>query len=387
MKIAFAIEHFDPRHGGAEQYTWGLARWLAARGHEITILTTHAEKADFPAEIELLDVPPGSRARWPLRVAAALEAKLRERKFDVVHGANHIWPCDVLRPGGGVHVAFEHYNALSEPSALRRAVKNFSTRFLPRQRALRENEAMQFADPKRHFIAVSQRVADDMVRFYPYCAGRIHVIHNGVDAEKFSPEALAPRRHDARTKLGLRSDETALLFVSNNFKLKGLHNLIVALPQLGANFRLLVAGRGKADSYKRIAQKHGVADRVTFIERGTPMLDNYASSDVLVHPTYYDACANVPIEAAACALPVVLSEMSGINEVMQSPGVRIIPIPCPTETLVNTIRETSTPAFRETARSANRALALANGIEANYAKVLALYETVTANRARTSAHA
>ncbi len=383
MKIAFAIEHFDPRRGGAEQYTWSLAKWLAARGHEITVFTTHAEQPDFSVEINLLDVPGGSRARWPLRVAAALQAALRGKTFDVVHGANHIWPCDVLRLGGGVHVAFEHHNAMAGPSPARRAIKEFSNRWLPRQRSLRENERHQFDDPARHFIAVSQRVADDMARAYPSCVGRIHVIHNGVDCEKFSPDAIAPRRAAARANAGLRDGEIALLFVSNNFRLKGLHDLIAALPLLPKsgveNFRLLVAGRGKTEPFKRLASLLGVARRIHFLDRDGAMLDHFAAADLLVHPTYYDACANVPIEAAACGLPVILSDMSGINEVMAgNGGVKIISMPCPPDEFARTIASACAPDFRGQARAANRGLALQNRIEKNYERVLALYEEIAA---------
>jgi UDP-glucose:(heptosyl)LPS alpha-1,3-glucosyltransferase len=385
MKIAFAIEHFDPRHGGAEQYTWGLAKWLAARGHAITIFTTNAVQSDFPSETILLDVPGGSRARWPLRVAAALKTALSGRRFDVVHGANHIWPCDVLRPGGGVHAAFEHYNALSEPSAMRRAIKDFSNRWLPRQRVLRENERQQFGDPHRRFIAVSQRVADDMVRFYPTCAGRVHTIHNGVDAERFSPEVIAPLRTAARRAVNLRDDETGLLFVSNNFRLKGLHDLIVALPLLrhrvGAPVKLLIAGRGKPKAFLRLAGLLGVDKRVHFIARETSMADNYAAADVLVHPTYYDACANVPLEAMACGLPVVVSRTSGANELMtDGVGVRMVSMPCLPADLATAIAEAASPEFRASARRLNRDFAMRNGIEANYERVLRLYEEIAALR-------
>ena len=385
MNIALAIEHFDPRHGGAEQYTWGLAKWLAARGHQITIFATRAEKPDFPAEIFLLAVPSGPRAKWSLRVASSLQTALHGKKFDVVHGANHIWPCDVLRPGGGVHAAFEHYNAISEPSAARRAIKLFSNRWLPRQRALRENERHQFSDPNRRFIAVSQRVADDMIRFYPSCRDRVHVLHNGVDTDKFSPEAIAPLRAAARARIGLRDDEIALLFVSNNFRLKGLHDLIAALPLLaksgGKNFRLLVAGRGKPRAYEKLAARLGVADQLHFLDRAGPMLVHYSAADLLVHPTYYDACANVPLEAMACGLPVVVSDMSGVNELMtEGDGAKIISMPCPPEKIATAIAVASAKDFRDAAREQNRAFALRHRIEENYRRVLALYEKIAAEK-------
>jgi UDP-glucose:(heptosyl)LPS alpha-1,3-glucosyltransferase len=46
----------------------------------------------------------------------------------------------------------------------------------------------------------------------------------------------------------------------------------------------------------------------------------YGAADVLLHPTYYDACANVVLEGLACGLPVVSSDQNGSAEVIE-PGV------------------------------------------------------------------
>lgn len=385
MKIAFAIERFDWRHGGAEQYTWGLAKWLAGEGHDITVFTTLAEPLDFPAQVRRLDPRPGPPSGRPLRLAAALQSALADASFDVVHGANHVWPCDVLRPGGGVHVAFEHFNALSKPSALRRAVKRLSDPWNPRQRVLRENERRQFDDPARIFIAVSRRVAADMVRCYPHCAGRVRVVHNGVDTRRFHPAALAPRRAAARQAAGLKEGETALLFVSNNFRLKGLHDLIASLPLLvrlaGAPVRLLVAGRGQSGSYARLAARLGVADRVLFLGQDRPVLDLYAAADVLVHPTYYDACANAPLEALACGLPVVVSRTSGVDELLtDGRGARLVSMPCPRDELASAVADAARPEFRAAALETNPELAARHDLVDNHRAVLDIYQAVAAAR-------
>ena len=148
----------------------------------------------------------------PARFAAAVTAALRQRSYDVVHAFNHAWPCDVLRLGGGVHLAFETYNALSSGNPLQQYLKALSYRLLPWYRALRENERHQFDDPRRHFIAISRKVADDMVRFYPSSAGRIRVIHNGFDPTEYNPDLAARQRPEARARLGLTSETIALAF-------------------------------------------------------------------------------------------------------------------------------------------------------------------------------
>ena len=160
MKIAFAIEHFSPDQGGAEQYAWGFAKWLVDTGHELDVFTFAAPRhATFVSGLHVLELA-GGRATRQKNMARALQAALARRRYDVVQGFNHVRPCDVLRLGGGVHLAFEHYNALSASSWLARNVRAWSYRALPHYRAVRENEALQFDDPRRRFIAVSRRVGE-----------------------------------------------------------------------------------------------------------------------------------------------------------------------------------------------------------------------------------
>ena len=46
------------------------------------------------------------------------------------------------------------------------------------------------------------------------------------------------------------------------------------------------------------------------------MTSVYGAADVLLHPTWFDSCANVVLEAMACARPVLVSDTSGINELL-----------------------------------------------------------------------
>lgn len=381
MKIAFAIEHFDPARGGAEQYAWGLGRWLVDNGHELSVFAKHFDGA-ARAWCEVIPVKPapGLRATRTLRLSAALRAALDNRVFDLVHGFNHVQPCDLLRLGGGVHIAFESANAASVRNPAARAARRVLDELMPKNRALRKNEKAQFGEPGRHFIAVSRRVARDIACCYPACADRVHVIHNGVDASRFSPEQSAARRAGARKALGLGADERALLFVSNNYRLKGLHDLLDAMALLrqrgGSHPTLLIAGRGHARPFERQASHLGLAGQLRFIGSG-PMEDRYAAADALVHPSFYDAFGFVVLEAAACGLPIVCSRNSGASELLRDgDGSVLIDMPCDPSVLADAISRVLEPGFAAAARAANRAVAEANGLEANYRKVEALYRQI-----------
>lgn len=390
MRIAFAIEHFDPAHGGAERYAWGLAQWLVARGHALDVYTLRADAETLPGvRVRQLDLSDARGRSRQARFAAALGSALAGEDYDVVQGFNHVWPCDVLRLGGGVHLAFEAYNRLSLRCPALRRLRRWLDEFSPKNRALRENERCQFGDPHRHFIAVSERVAQDMTRFYPAVSGRVHVIRNGVDLRRFHPDAARAVRADARARWDLGADEVALLFVSNNHRLKGLPDLIRALPilrrELAQPFRLLVVGRGHCRPYRRLAARVGVAEQVRWCGPAADMLPVYAAADVLVHPSYYDSFGTVVLEAAACGLPVVVSRNAGVSELLENePGSIVIDMPCPRDELARAIVRAVEPAFREAARSSQFEVARRNAVERNYEAVEALYVRVAREKAMAS---
>ena len=374
MKIAFAIEHLDPARGGAEGYAWNLGRWLVARGHALTVFSFCGVAPDFAGHVRL------SVARHPvatraLRQAAELERALAGRTFDVVQAFNHLWPADVIRPGGGVHVAFEARNLASEPSAALRLLKRLERVCSPRWRALRENERRQFADPARHFIAVSEMVADDMRRHYPAVRDRIHVIRNGVDTGQFSPARVEQLRRKARADAGIAEHRPVLLFAGHNWRLKGLHDLVGALAGLPEDVVLAIAGRGRSERYLRLAARLGVRQRVVFLPV-RPMIEQYATADALAHPSYHDGFGFVVLEAMACGLPVVVSRQAGAAEVVDPAGARLVDAPGPREALVEALRAVLSPALAATARVVNPAAAARCGLEENFVRVEELYRAI-----------
>jgi len=380
MNIAFIIEHFNKQQGGAEQYAWGLARGLVTQGHHLDIITFSAPAhPDFDCHVTALDIKQAQGTSRQERMANAIKATLKDREYDLVQGFNHLWPCDILRLGGGVHLAFEQYNLLSVPHPVARAFKQFSVKIQPKYRALRFNEAHQFDDPHRQFIAISQRVADDMRHHYPHVAERIHLIRNAVDPARFNPALLQEKRKTTRTHLKIDDETKVLLFMSNNYRLKGLHDLLDALPDVikatSKPVQLLVVGRGDIRAYGKQIHRLGLKNNVQFIGSVSDPLDYYAVADALIHPSYYDAYGFVGLEAMACGLPVVISRNCGVSEIMQhEQGSILIDMPGPVSTLVSAITRVLDPVFREAARTTNRKIAEQYPLEDNYRQIAALYQ-------------
>jgi UDP-glucose:(heptosyl)LPS alpha-1,3-glucosyltransferase len=163
-------------------------------------------------------------------------------------------------------------------------------------------------------------VSQDIIDYYGIPEDRIVTIYNGVDTEYFHPRNRK-YREEIRSRYGLSAEDLLLLFVSHNFRLKGLRYLIQALSLVRAmksNVKLLVVGRDRAAPYRRLAKKVGCSDDVLFAGGVRDLERYYDSADILVHPTFYDPCSLVVLEALASGLPVITTRHNGagwiINE-------------------------------------------------------------------------
>ncbi|TQE99634.1 MAG: glycosyltransferase family 4 protein [Spiribacter salinus] len=151
---------------------------------------------------------------------------------------------------------------------------------------------------------------------------RTEVIPNGVDTERFHPVDQAR----ARRALGLGADDRVLVTVGGLCERKGQHRVIEQLPNLLVRFPRLhyvvVGGAsGEGDWQARLAeQAHaaGVAERVHLLGKRPPdeIPGILAAADVFVLATRNEGWANVLLEAMACGLPVVATDVGGNREVV-----------------------------------------------------------------------
>src|SRR5262249_47633958 len=104
-------------------------------------------------------------------------------------------------------------------------------------------------------------------------------------------------------------------------RLKGLEPLLHAVQRLPEDrpFKLLVAGSARNKEFEKLARDLGVADRVRFIGYCKEMRNCYFASDLLVHPTFYDPCSHVVLEAMTCGLPVITTRYNGASELLRPP--------------------------------------------------------------------
>jgi len=383
LKIAITIEHFEPARGGGETYCRNFARMLLDRGHEVHIFAFSHDQSEKGFIFHRIPLPPGGVLRRYI-FARRAEKLVRRHTFDIIHGFGKSVYMDVFRPGGGVHRAWMAHNLRAAGGALPRLALRLKQLASLDQRLVLHLEKTQFGPGRRHhIIAVSNLVRDEIIRYYRCEPHRIHVVHNGADLRRFTPDLRDRLRTSARRNLALADNEIAILFLGHNFKRKGLHALIRAMPllkQTGARFRLIVAGKGRRKSCDRLAADLGVADRIQYLGAVSQPEPCYAAADIFCLPSYYDPCANVVLEALASALPVVTSPTNGAGEILTHGKEGYIVNPDDPDAMAACIAELFHSERRLTASRAARALAETRPIERNFNQILAVYETALAEK-------
>jgi UDP-glucose:(heptosyl)LPS alpha-1,3-glucosyltransferase len=325
VSIAFCYEDVLPARGGCQMYIADLARRLAAEGHEVHLFACRWDEAALPAGLHChrLAVPRGPRFLRPWLFGAACRRALRDFPGLVSIGFDKTWGQDILYPLGGLHAASAAHNLRKHRRPAVRALARLVKAADLAHHAFSLLERRQYLGADRPLIVVNSRMVQrHFGEHYGIPPGAIRVVHSAIDPGRFVEDDRPARRQAFRRRWGLRPEETVAGFIAMNYRLKGLEPLLHAVRLVPADrpFRLLVAGGPRTARWEALARRLGVADRVRFIGYCAATRDCYFAADFLVHPTFYDPCSLVVLEALACGLPVITSRSNGAAELFSQPA-------------------------------------------------------------------
>lgn len=186
------------------------------------------------------------------------------------------------------------------------------------QLAVLLRSALQVAD---HVFTVSGSLAQLALRLHAPLE-RVQVVGNGVDLTKFAPQPQAA----ARQRLGIPSDVPVLVTVGGLVERKGFHRVMACLPELRRRFPgllyLVVGGPSPegdwTDRLHKLADDLGLQDAVRFMGPlpSSALSEVLSAANVFVLSTRNEGWANVLLEAMACGLPVVATDVGGNAEVV-----------------------------------------------------------------------
>ncbi len=388
--IALAIEHFSRFAGGAESYAVSLAHSLVREGWEVHLFGESWDEEPEEALFHLMNIP----RRWPswarmLRFALEHRRRTASRAFDVIMGFGNTIHMNVYQSHGGVHWCSTMRKLYAEQNGLLRSVNWLIMALSLKQWARHWIESAPFRmTPRPRIIAISQMIKDDMVRSYGIDGRRVELIYNGVDTSRFNPGLRDRLRGSFRQALGVSSEEVIFLFAAYELRKKGIIPLIEAagmLKQLvGEGFRVVVAGAEPSTGITQRLARLGLGKTVIFVGRMRNMEECYANSDVLVLPTFYDACSLVVFEAMACGLPCITTKANGAAGIITDglDGFILDHPPQPNE-LANKMALLLEPARRELMGTAAATKALQYTIERNHQDILRVLGEVAGAREKS----
>jgi UDP-glucose:(heptosyl)LPS alpha-1,3-glucosyltransferase len=387
IRFAVGILRFSRKRGGAERYVVDLCSRMAREGYDVHVYTEHWEEEDRGISFHRIRTIPFPRSLRLLSFAFRATWKIDRGNYHITFGIGNTLRANVLQPHGGVHWAWfwRSLNAYDHP--VRWMVKFLGRIMSPKQWAggWIENAPYRMRNLPR-FIAISEMVKQDMVKWYRIPAKQIRVVYNGVDIERFHPRNRQFRQEiRERHQIG---DELVILFVSNNFQMKGLSYLLDALARMRSEafcpIKLLVLGRDRKEPYLRMAEQLGILRDVLFVGTTDEPEKYYGAADLLVHPTFYDACSLTVLEALASGLPVITTSSNGAGGIITAGQEGfVLSDPREVETLVERISFFQNPRAREEAGAASRRLAEFHRAERNWEEMRTILDEAASEAGKT----
>jgi len=229
-------------------------------------------------------------------------------------------------------------------------------------------------------VAVSDYLAGRLADQFPVSREEIDVIDCGVDTDTFRPAEKA----DARLIVDLPADAAVVLFAGHLAESKGIGTLLAAHRRLvaeGQSALLVVVGDGPmAPDVAAAGRDPAVKGLVRAIGevRHDEMPHYFTAADVVCVPSHREGFGLVALEAMACGVPVVASDIGGLPEiVIDGSNGRLVP-PADPDRLAATLGDILGGGEQADLASEARRTALEHSISSQTNKLIALYEGLVA---------
>ncbi len=374
QRIAFISEHASPLAllggadgGGQNVYVGKLARELGRLGYLVDIYTRRDDRevpqvVDWYAGVRVIHVDAGPPTALPKEAllpympqfTEGVLSFLREHMlgYALVHA--HFFMSGMVAQRLKQTLGLPFVMTFHALGRVRRQYQGEADGF-PDARFALEEALMREADC---VIAECEQDKRDMLALYSARPARLVVVPCG-----FDPDEFWPVRATARASLDLPAREFIVLQLGRIVPRKGIDNVLHAVQSLRDEHRinarlLVVGGESSGDpmatpEIRRLAamaQALGLEEQVSFT--GTQprhrLREYYSAADVFVTTPWYEPFGITPLEAMACATPVIGSAVGGIlSTVLDQQTGFLVPPEAPTELAMRLAQLQRDPALAQ----------------------------------------
>ena len=325
MKVLMLTWEYPPRVvGGIARVVNDLSKRLIKDGHEVTVVTYREGNAPYYEldkgvnvyRVDNFMINPNNFIDWIMQlnfnmIAKASEIIQKKGKFDVIHA--HDWlvayAAKTLKQSYDIPlVSTIHATEAGRNSGIRGA----------EQKYINDTEWMLTYE-STEVIVNSNYMKGELQRLFGLPFEKINVVANGVNLLSFSG---IEKDYEFRRRFAM-DNEKIILFMGRLVYEKGVQHLIGAMPKILEGYhdaKLVIAGRGgMLDELKSEAEALGLGEKVYFAGyvNGKDVNKLYKVADISVFPSTYEPFGIVALEAMLAETPVVVSDIGGLNEIVQ----------------------------------------------------------------------
>lgn len=325
MKILMLTWEYPPRIvGGISRVVHDLSKTLIKDGHDVTVITYKDGDApyfedDKGVKVYRVDnymINPNNFIDWIMQMNFAMVAKAneiiaKEGNFDVIHA--HDWlvayAAKTLKNSYNIPiVATIHATEAGRNSGIHDET----------QRYINDTEWMLTYEASE-VIVNSNYMKGELQRLFGLPYEKINVVPNGVNLTLFNN---VERDYSFRRRFAM-DNEKIILFMGRLVYEKGVQHLIAAMPKILEGYhdtKLVIAGKGgMIDELKEQVHYLGIDEKVYFAGymNGKDVQKMYKAADISVFPSTYEPFGIVALEAMLSENPIVVSDIGGLNEIVQ----------------------------------------------------------------------
>lgn len=302
MKIIQITSEFPPDCGGIGYYVYYLSKYLVKTGHEVSVICRGSrDKSYYYERIPVQSVKAGMPAPFNVPLfKKRVEKLLMENDADIIHIHSTAMPA--IRSKSPV-VVTAHWCNCEGIRLFHRPIKDMDSLYrnimLPVYKQV-ESRLVKSCDK---LTVVSESLKKEFLKHYKVSS---EVIYNGVDIDWF-------RFNKEQEK------ENAVLFTGKFSKGKGvieLLNMAELLLKSHPETTLYLIGEGPLRNRlkKQIEKKRLLNVKLMNRLSHSELINYYHRSMIYVLPSYYEGFPTTILEAMACELPVIATNISGISE-------------------------------------------------------------------------